>query len=249
MSVCLFAAAFSFYIPSDQTAHIGLIAFFLFVFAALYSPGMGPMPFTVASEAFPLSHREVGVAVSVGLNLFFAALLTLFYPRINSALNDTGSLCLFAGFNLVAAVLVFLFLPETKQRSLEELDLVFAVPIAKFMKYQFQIVLPWAAKRYVLGRKDELDDLYHDRIWDSNLWEKGARMQEMQDYDIGRNTDTLDLGKPDMGGETPATRDWAPTETAPDQRIEEHVERSHHDVLRQREDDTVSISSSVGTHD
>lgn len=28
---------------------------------------------------FPLSHREVGVAVSVGLNLFFAALLSLFY--------------------------------------------------------------------------------------------------------------------------------------------------------------------------
>lgn len=32
--------------------------------------------------------------------------------------------------------MIFLWVPETKQRTLEELDYVFAVPTAKHMKYQ-----------------------------------------------------------------------------------------------------------------
>lgn len=38
--------------------------------------------------------------------------------------------------NIVALVLIFLFLPETKQRTLEELDYIFAVPTRTHAKYQ-----------------------------------------------------------------------------------------------------------------
>ena len=33
----------------------------MYVFAAFYSPGEGPVPFTYSAEVFPLSHREVGM--------------------------------------------------------------------------------------------------------------------------------------------------------------------------------------------
>jgi MFS family permease len=180
MSISLLAAGLCFYIPPEQTAHIGLIAFFLFLFAALYSPGLGPMPFTLASEAFPLSHREIGVAVSVGLNLFFAGLLTIFYPRLHSALGDTSSLGLFAGFNIVAATMIFLWVPETKQRSLEELDFVFAVPVVRFMEYQIKDVVPWAVKRFLLGRREDLKDLYVDRVWGAQWTDEEAETLAMQ---------------------------------------------------------------------
>ncbi|EKG12025.1 Sugar/inositol transporter, partial [Macrophomina phaseolina MS6] len=42
----LLAGGFCFYIPEDSDAHLGLIAFFVYLFAAFYSPGEGPVPFT-----------------------------------------------------------------------------------------------------------------------------------------------------------------------------------------------------------
>lgn len=56
----------------------------------------------------------------------------------------------------MAFCMIFLFVPETKQRTLEELDYIFAVPTRTHMKYQVGTVLPWWFKRYVLFRKGEI---------------------------------------------------------------------------------------------
>lgn len=56
----------------------------------------------------------------------------------------------------------FSWVPETKQRTLEELDYVFAVPLRRFMSYQVKVALPWWFKRWVLFQKDaKLAPLYH----------------------------------------------------------------------------------------
>ena len=57
MAWTLLAAGMCFWIPEDNKAHLGLIAMFIFLFAAFYSPGEGPVPFTYSAEVFPLSHR------------------------------------------------------------------------------------------------------------------------------------------------------------------------------------------------
>jgi hypothetical protein len=57
--------------------------------------------------------------------------------------------------------MIFLFLPETKQRTLEELDYIFAVPTRKFMSYQTGTWLPWFIKRYIFWNKSaELKPLF-----------------------------------------------------------------------------------------
>lgn len=57
--------------------------------------------------------------------------------------------------------MIFCFLPETKQRTLEELDYIFAVPTRRFMRYQFTQALPWWFKRWVLFQKNATcPDLY-----------------------------------------------------------------------------------------
>ncbi|RDA91289.1 hypothetical protein CP533_6322 [Ophiocordyceps camponoti-saundersi (nom. inval.)] len=117
----------------------GVTAGFLYLFAIFYSPGLGPIPFTLASESFPLSHREAGTSCAISTNLFFAGLLSICYPAMDSALKQGGSLGLFSGLNIVALVLVFLLVEETKQLTLEELDHVFAVSKYRFMR--FQVVL------------------------------------------------------------------------------------------------------------
>ena len=50
----LLAAGMSFYIPSSSRAHLGMIAFFIYLFDAFYSPGEGPVPFTYSAEVFPV---------------------------------------------------------------------------------------------------------------------------------------------------------------------------------------------------
>lgn len=57
--------------------------------------------------------------------------------------------------------MIFLWLPETKQRTLEELDYVFAVPTRTFIRYNTRQWLPWFVKRWVLFRTDaRLPPLY-----------------------------------------------------------------------------------------
>lgn len=43
-------------------------------------------------------------------------------------------------------------MPETKQRTLEELDYIFAVPTRTHMRYQVTQNLPWWWKTYILRR-------------------------------------------------------------------------------------------------
>ncbi|KAF2805874.1 sugar transporter-like protein [Mytilinidion resinicola] len=149
----LLAAGLCFLIPSSSKAHLGLVALFIYLFAAFYSPGEGPVPFTYSAEVFPLSHREVGMSWAVATCLFWAAVLSITFPRMLAAMTPTGAFGFYAFLNIVAFVMIFLFVPETKQRTLEELDYIFAIPTRRFMSHQCGTVLPWWVKRYVLRRK------------------------------------------------------------------------------------------------
>jgi hypothetical protein len=151
-----------FFIPKSSNAHLGLIALFIYLFDAFYSPGEGPVPFTYSAEVFPLSHREVGMSWAVATNNFWASVLSLTFPRMLQAFTPQGAFGFYAGLNVVAFFMIFLWLPETKQRTLEELDYVFAVPTRTHMKYQVTQVMPWWFKRYVFMRKGlPSPQLYH----------------------------------------------------------------------------------------
>lgn len=122
MTWTLLAAGLCFLIPmSAGDARLGAIALFIYLFAAFYSPGEGPVPFTYSAEVFPLSHREVGMGWAVATCLFWAAVLSISFPAILAAFTPTGAFGFYAGLNVIAFVMIFLFVPETKQRSLEEL--------------------------------------------------------------------------------------------------------------------------------
>ena len=59
--------------------------------------------------------------------------------------------------------MIFLWVPETKQKTLEELDQVFSVPSNVFISYQFKQALPWFFKRWILcNRRATLEPLYHE---------------------------------------------------------------------------------------
>ncbi|KAJ9149440.1 Hexose transporter [Pleurostoma richardsiae] len=191
MAWSLLAAGLCTLVPGKGGAHLGLVALFIYIFAAFYSPGEGPVPFTYSAEVFPLSHREVGMAWAVATCLFWASVLSITFPKILSSLGVLGAFCLYAGFNMVAFVMIFFWVPETKQRTLEELDYVFAVPTRVFMKYQLTKALPWWIRRYVLFRKDaKLEPLYHfDRV-DHHESDRDSGADEKVVVDTHENTTT-----------------------------------------------------------
>jgi sugar porter (SP) family MFS transporter len=153
MAWTLLTAGFCFWIPRSSRAHLGLITLFVYIYDAFYSPGEGPVPFTYSAEVFPLSHREVGMSWAVATNNFWATAVSITFPRMLSAFTPQGAFGFYAAMNMLAFLMIFLWLPETKQRTLEELDYVFGVPTRTHMKYQVRTVLPWWIKTYILRRK------------------------------------------------------------------------------------------------
>ncbi|KAK3048656.1 hypothetical protein LTR09_009965 [Extremus antarcticus] len=149
----LLAAGLCFYIPIENAAHLGLIATFVYIYDAFYSPGEGPVPFTYSAEVFPLSHREIGMSWAVATNNFWATVVSLTFPRQLRAFGLTGAFGFYAAMNFLAFIMIFLWLPETKQKSLEELDYVFAVPTTRHMNYQLFEVLPYWIKTQILRKK------------------------------------------------------------------------------------------------
>ncbi|KAK4706077.1 hypothetical protein P7C70_g124, partial [Phenoliferia sp. Uapishka_3] len=159
MAWALLAVGFSFLIPNGADgfatpAKLGCIAVFIYIFAAFYSVGEGPVPFAYSAEVFPLAQREQGMAWAVATCLFWASVLSMTFPTMLNTLTPTGAFGAYAAFNMIAFVMIFFLLPETKQRTLEELDQVFSVPTGKFMSYQVKKTLPYWLNRYILRKKD-----------------------------------------------------------------------------------------------
>lgn len=177
MAWSLLTAGLCFLIPTSSTAHLGCVALFIYIFACFYSPGEGPVPFTYSAEVFPLSHREVGMGWAVATCLFWAAVLSISFPAILQSFGNVGAFCFYAGLNVAAFVMIFFFVPETKQRTLEELDYIFAVPSRKFMSYQINKAAPYWFKRWILWQRNaQLEPLYElDKTIDFGAGEAGRK--------------------------------------------------------------------------
>ena len=117
---------------------------------------------------------------AVATCLFWAAVLSISFPRMIAALTPQGAFGFFAALNVTALVMIFFWMPETKQRTLEELDYIFAVPTKRHMSYQAFQVLPWWINRYLFQRKDEKSPkLYHfeGHMQDDDEWKNELRRQ------------------------------------------------------------------------
>lgn len=158
----LLAAGMSFYIPGIGKNRLGTIAFFVYLFDAFYSPGAGPVPFTYSAEVWPITHRDISMAWAVTFINFWAAVLGITFPRMLLALTIQGSFGFYAGPNMLMFITVFFCLPETKQRTLEEMDYIFATSTHTHISFKARKTLPWFIKRHVLHTsKEPKPELFH----------------------------------------------------------------------------------------
>jgi sugar porter (SP) family MFS transporter len=96
----------------------------LLVLAAIacYAMSLAPVIWVVVSEIFPNRIRGAAMAVAVGALWIGCFTLTYTFPLLNHLLGSYGTFWLYAAICLAGFVFVKLRLPETKGRTLEELE-------------------------------------------------------------------------------------------------------------------------------
>jgi SP family myo-inositol transporter-like MFS transporter 13 len=99
--------------------HSWLVLFGLCCYLLTFGPGMGPMPWTINSELFPLWCRSVCFSITTAFNWFFNLLVSLTFLTLARVITKPGAFWLYAGFGVVGFFVFLFFLPETKGRSLE----------------------------------------------------------------------------------------------------------------------------------
>ncbi|KAJ5082092.1 hypothetical protein N7532_011135 [Penicillium argentinense] len=150
MFLFLLAAGLSLLSPeTPKSAHVAPIVLFVYLFTICYSLGEGPVAFQYSAEVFPTIQREQGMAWAVCINNTFAGVLGLTWFRMRTVMTQTGAFGFYAGLNLLAWLMIFFFVRETKQLTLEELDQVFSVPTKQFIKHETTVWLPYFIRRHI----------------------------------------------------------------------------------------------------
>lgn len=162
MAIFLLFTGMCFFISQEGDSlrvRVGLIALGIYLFGIVYSPGEGPVPFTYSAEAYPLYVRAIGMSLATATTWFFNFVLSITWPSLQAAFTPQGAFGWYAAWNVVGFFLVLFFMPETKGKTLEELDQVFSVPTSKHAAYGARQV-PYFFNRYILRRKVEPEILY-----------------------------------------------------------------------------------------
>ncbi|KAF2143248.1 uncharacterized protein K452DRAFT_247645 [Aplosporella prunicola CBS 121167] len=158
---------------SALRVRVGLIALGIYIFGMVYSPGEGPVPFTYSAEAYPLYVRAYGMSLATATTWFFNFVLSVTWPSLQDAFRPQGAFGWYAAWNVVGFFLVLFFLPETKGKTLEELDQVFSVPTRHHAAYGLRQV-GYFFRRYILFQKVQPEILYQME----DMPQDGARAED-----------------------------------------------------------------------
>ncbi|KAM9753297.1 proton myo-inositol cotransporter-like isoform 2-T4 [Menidia menidia] len=111
------------------TPYSWIVLMGLLLYLAFFAPGMGPMPWTVNSEIYPLWARSTGNACSAGVNWIFNVLVSLTFLHVAEFLTYYGAFFLYTGLALLGLLFVLGCLPETRGLQLEDIQNLFSAQL------------------------------------------------------------------------------------------------------------------------
>ena len=89
--------------------------------------------------------------MATALTWFFNFLLAVTFPSFQNAFGNTGAFGYYAAWCVVGWVLILLFVPETKDLTLEQLDARFSISSRSHARYAMK-QCSYFVRRYVLRR-------------------------------------------------------------------------------------------------
>ncbi|MBR06070.1 MAG: MFS transporter [Rickettsiales bacterium] len=116
--ISLFMVAYGFYFESEALFKL----VFILTFIASHAIGQGSVIWIFISEIFPNRVRAYGQAWGSGTHWVFAALITLFGAVLINAFEPYVAFVFFGCFMVLQLLYTHFMMPETKGKSLEELE-------------------------------------------------------------------------------------------------------------------------------
>ena len=94
----------------------------IILFSASYAIGWGPVVFVLVGEMIPLQVRGIGSGIATLVNWTTASVVVGFYLFYAEKVGAHFAWWTFSCFNLAAVIFVLVFVPETKGKSLEDIQ-------------------------------------------------------------------------------------------------------------------------------
>lgn len=104
-------------------AYAILIFVVLFVFSMQGT--LGPLVWLILAEIFPLKIRSFAMGICVFALWLANAAVAQFFPSVVSGLGIANTFFLFAGLGVLALIFIYFFVPETRNKTLEDLEAEF----------------------------------------------------------------------------------------------------------------------------
>lgn len=92
---------------------------------AFFSVGIGPICWVLTSEIFPLRLRAQASAIGAVGSRVSSGLITMSFLSVCEAITVGGTFFVFAVISALSVAFVYICVPETKGKSLEEIEMVF----------------------------------------------------------------------------------------------------------------------------
>ncbi|XP_030460959.1 inositol transporter 1-like [Syzygium oleosum] len=99
-----------------------LVVIGLALYIACFSPGMGPVPWTVNSEIYPEAYRGICGGMPATVNWISNLIVAQTFLSITDALGTGATFLILACVAVLAIVFVAIFVPETKGLTFEEVE-------------------------------------------------------------------------------------------------------------------------------
>jgi len=125
MALSLFGIA-TFFTLKDNGASMDYLSWLpvtsLSLFVIFFSIGVGPVTFVLLGELFAPEAKAYVAPVGQVLNMLLTFAIGLFYPYVASAIGAGITFYIFGGFSVLALLFTIFILPETKGKSMEEIQ-------------------------------------------------------------------------------------------------------------------------------
>jgi SP family myo-inositol transporter-like MFS transporter 13 len=123
VSLLILSGAFFFESSSSTSGIYGWIAIIgLALYIGSFSPGMGPVPWTVNSEIYPEAYRGICGGMSATVNWVSNLIVAQSFLSLVDAVGTGATFLILAGVTVVAFLFVIMFVPETQGLTFEEVE-------------------------------------------------------------------------------------------------------------------------------
>ncbi len=108
--------------PVPSTTHGWLVAVGLYGFIAFYALGPGVCVWLALSELMPTRIRSNGMSIALVINQLVSTTLAAIFLPVVGKYGYSSMFFLFTGFTVIFLLTTAIFLPETKGKTLEEIE-------------------------------------------------------------------------------------------------------------------------------